>query len=88
MPDITKKITTDINYFTISEEEFTFTDTELSMIEKNINESGQQMLSSELYFVKPIIKHYVLNIVLSICNIRLFLLYNIQIIIFIKHSTV
>ena len=64
LPDITKKITSDTDYFEIDENEFTLTAQEKDEIKRIINESGQMLVSTELKFVDPIIKRYALNIVL------------------------
>lgn len=65
IPDINKKLTSDLNYFTVNEDEFYLNSYEKDMILRLINESGQQLIGSELYFIEPIIKRYVLNIVVS-----------------------
>jgi hypothetical protein len=68
LPDITKKVTSDTNYFLIDESEFTLTAEEEKKIKAVINESGQQLLSTELRFDKPILRKYVLNIVLRMAR--------------------
>ena len=65
IPDITRKLTSDIDYFTVPEEEFTLTEKEKENIIRVINESGQQLISSELYFIDPIIKRYAVNIIVN-----------------------
>ena len=65
VPDLRKKMNTEIDYFSINEQEFILSEQERNMIRRLINESGQQLIGSELKFVTPQIKHYVLNIVLT-----------------------
>ncbi len=65
IPDIKRKMTSDIDYFTVPEEEFTLTSKEKEHITKVINESGQQLITSELYFVDPLIKRYAINVIVN-----------------------
>jgi hypothetical protein len=64
LPDITRKLEGDRDYFTLIEEEFTLNTIERTAIKQAITESGQQMVTTELQFVKPAIKRYSLNIIL------------------------
>ena len=64
VPDISRKVTTDSDYFTVDLDEFKLTADEKKMIVAVINESGRQMTSTELQFVDPEIKRYAINIVL------------------------
>lgn len=64
VPDIQKKIESNTNYFTVNEEEFILTDTEIEYIKKLLNDSNQQMVTAEVNFIKPKIKRYMLNIIL------------------------
>ena len=60
----TRKLEGDRDYFTLNEDEFTLNKIEREAIKRAINESGQQMVTTELQFVQPKIKRYALNIVL------------------------
>ena len=64
LPDVTKKLTTDTNYFTIEEDEFILTSEEKESILVTLNESGRQMVTAEVNFVDPVIKKFSLTIVL------------------------
>jgi hypothetical protein len=68
VPDLRKKMTKDINYFTVDEKEFILSDYEKDMIIRTLNESGQQLIGTEIKFIQPQIKRYVLNIVLTYYN--------------------
>jgi hypothetical protein len=68
IPDIRKKLETSINYFTVPTDQFLLSDIEQEKIEDLIWKSGQQLITSELVFVKPKLKKYVLNIVLKYFN--------------------
>lgn len=62
LPDISKK-TTEINdYFSISPEEFFFSQSELAAIRETIERSGQQMVTTEIEFIEPNKKMYSMNI--------------------------
>jgi hypothetical protein len=64
LPDISRKLTSDEDYFSLPLEEFTITADEKKIITVAINESGRQMTSTEIQFVDPEIKKYAVNIVL------------------------
>lgn len=64
LPDISKKLTLDDDYFSIDESEFLLTAAEQIKVKALINESGQQFTASEIQFVQPTVKRYALNIVL------------------------
>lgn len=64
LPDITRKLEGDRDYFTLIEEEFTLNEKERTAIKQAISESGQQMVTTELRFVQPKIKRYSLNVIL------------------------
>ena len=65
LPDIRKKLTSNFDYFSLNENEFIFTEKEVNLLRRVINESGQQLIGSELKFITPLVKKYVLNIVVS-----------------------
>jgi hypothetical protein len=64
LPDVSQKLTSDIDYFTLDINEFTLDEIEKTAIKRAIRESGQQATTSEIQFVEPEIKKYALNIVL------------------------
>lgn len=64
LPDINRKLTSDVDYFTISKEEFTLSKDEVQSILRTLNESGQQATTSEVEIVKPTLKEYSINVVL------------------------
>ena len=63
VPDVKKKLTSDIDYFSIPEVEFTMTAAEKEMTYKILNKSGRQVVTAETRIIDPIIKKYALNIV-------------------------
>lgn len=62
LPDISKKTTGVDDYFSISPEEFFFSQSELLAIRETIERSGQQMVTTEIEFVEPNKKMYSMNI--------------------------
>lgn len=64
IPDIKKKLTSDKDYFTIPEAEFSLDDEEKEMVLHILNESGRQVVTAEVRIEDPIILRYALNIVL------------------------
>jgi hypothetical protein len=64
IPDIQKKLTTDKDYFDVDEEEFSLTPDEKQQVLDILNESGRQVVTAEVRINDPIIKRYILNIVL------------------------
>ena len=64
IPDIKKKLTSDLDYFSIPESEFTMTTQEKEMTYEILNKSGRQVVTAETRIVDPIIKKYALNIVI------------------------
>ena len=64
IPDIAKKISSDKDYFTVDESEFSMTADEKEMVYEILNKSGRQIVTAEVRINDPIIKQYALNIVL------------------------
>ena len=64
IPDIKKKLTSDIDYFSIPEVEFTMTTDEKEMTYEILNKSGRQVVTAETRIVDPIVRKYALNIVI------------------------
>jgi hypothetical protein len=66
IPDIARRLSTNTDYFTTNLENFYLDQDEKEGVYKYINQSGQQMISSELEIVDPILTRYVMNIFLRI----------------------
>ena len=64
IPDIKKKLTSDKDYFTIPEQEFSLDAEEKEMVLSILNESGRQVVTAEVRIEDPAIIKYALNIVL------------------------
>lgn len=62
LPDAKSKLKTNQDYFSMPKEEFFFTQSELEGIREAIELSGQQMVTTEISFVKPVAKMYAMNI--------------------------
>lgn len=67
MPDVRKKLNSNQDYFSIPENEMFFDQNEYDKMLKVIQDSGQQMVTTEVVFVKPQIRKYSMDI-----NIRYF----------------
>ena len=63
IPDVKKKLTSDLDYFSVPEVEFTMTEAEKEQTLEIINKSGRQVVTAEVRIKDPIIKKYALNIV-------------------------
>lgn len=66
IPDITRKLTSDSNYFTTPENNFFLDKIEKDKLLATINESGKQVVNTELQIVNPIIRRYILNIIIRV----------------------
>lgn len=64
LPDVNRKLTTDVDYFTIDQNEFTLDSFEENAIKRTLDESGQKATSSEVTIIKPVVTKYALNIIL------------------------
>tara|TARA_R110000803_G_scaffold109426_4_gene177818 strand:+ start:3963 stop:5792 length:1830 start_codon:yes stop_codon:yes gene_type:complete len=62
LPDVAKKTTGVLDYFSVPTEEFLFSQSELGAIRETIERSGQQMVTTEIDFVQPTKKMYSMNI--------------------------
>jgi hypothetical protein len=67
LPDVSSKLISGQDYFSVPTEEFFFSQSELEGIRSAIENSGQQMVTTEIEFVEPNKKLYSMNI-----NIRHF----------------
>jgi len=66
IPDISKRLTSNENYFTVNTEYFKLTNEENDKIIDLIEESGSKMINTIVKLVDPVIKKYVINIYLVI----------------------
>ena len=66
IPDISKRLQSNENYFTVPEEYFTLTDQEQTKVIDLIEESGSKIVTTVVKIVEPTVTRYVLNIVLVI----------------------
>nr|QPI16297.1 MAG: hypothetical protein NIOZUU157_00185 [Virus NIOZ-UU157] len=64
IPDVKKKLTSDLDYFSVPEVEFTMTTQEKAMTYEILNKSGRQVVTAETRIVDPVIKKYALNVVI------------------------
>ena len=62
IPNIKTRFRQGENYFTVPYEYFRLTDIEKGKIQVRLDESGQKILNSVLYFKDPIFKKYAINI--------------------------
>jgi hypothetical protein len=67
VPDVKRKLITGQDYFSIPENEMFFDQNEYDKMSQVIQDSGQQMVTTEVVFVKPQIRKYSMDI-----NIRYF----------------
>jgi hypothetical protein len=66
IPDIARRLTTNTDYFTTNLENFYLDPAEKEGVYRYVNQSGQQMISSELEIVDPLLTKYVMNIFLRV----------------------
>lgn len=64
IPDITAKLTTDIDYFTLPTEEFTLTADEKQRVYDLLDSSGQMLITAENRIVDITVHKYAINVVL------------------------
>ena len=64
IPDVKKKLTSDLDYFSIPEVEFSMTDAEKEQTLEIINASGRQVVTAEVRIKEPVIMRYALNVVI------------------------
>ena len=67
VPDIKKKLAKNQDYFSLPQEEMFFDQGEYDAMQRVLEDSGQQMVTTEVVFVKPQIRYYSIDI-----NIRYF----------------
>ena len=66
IPDIARRLQTSSDYFTTNLQNFYLDEDEKNGLYKYINQSGRQIISTELQIVDPILTKYILNIFLRI----------------------
>jgi hypothetical protein len=66
LPDISQKVTSNSDYFSTNIENFYLTQDDKDAVYDTINMSGQQLISTELSIVDPIITYYALNIFIRV----------------------
>lgn len=64
IPNIKKKLSSDEDYFKLPEKEYFLTDSEKSAIAQALEDSGQMLISSEVYIVDPVIKRFAINVII------------------------
>jgi hypothetical protein len=64
IPDVEKKLTSDLDYFSVPAVEFSMTPEEKEMTYEILNKSGRQVVTAETRIVDPIIQNYALNVVI------------------------
>lgn len=62
LPDVKSKLVGKQDYFSVPTEEFFFSQSELGAIREAVENSGQQMVTTEIEFVEPKKKLYAMNI--------------------------
>ena len=62
LPDVSKKLASNQDYFSVPTEEFFFSQSELEGFRSAIENSGQMMVTTEISFVEPKQKLYAMNI--------------------------
>lgn len=66
IPDYTKIIKSSTDYFDISIDKMTLNKLEKQMVLNLINDSGQQLIGTEIKFVEPLVKQYIINVVITV----------------------
>lgn len=64
IPNIKKKLSSEEDYFKLPEKEYFLTDSEKSAIAQALEDSGQMLISSEVYIVDPVIKRFAINVII------------------------
>jgi hypothetical protein len=65
IPNVKKRITSDLDYFTVPIDNFSLTEDEKAQVIETLNKSGRQVVTAEVRIEDPIIKKYILNVVVS-----------------------
>lgn len=63
-PNIKKKLSSNEDYFLLPENELYLTNTEKDAIAQALEDSGQMLISSEVYIVDPVVKRFAINIII------------------------
>ncbi|MCU9611775.1 hypothetical protein OEK97_28105, partial [Escherichia coli] len=66
VPDVTLNLTTNEDYFSVSDADFLLTQQQKTKIINMIQDSGSMIATTVVKIVEPIITRYVVNVVISI----------------------
>lgn len=64
IPNIKKKLSSEEDYFQLPEKEYFLTNEEKAGIAQALEDSGQMLISSEVYIVDPVIKRFAINVII------------------------
>lgn len=64
IPNIKKKLSSSEDYFELPEKEYYLTNEEKAGIVQALEDSGQMLISSEVYIVDPVIKRFAINVII------------------------
>ena len=64
IPNIKKKLSSSEDYFELPEKEYFLSDDEKSAIIQVLEDSGQMLISSEVYIIDPVIKRFAINVII------------------------
>jgi hypothetical protein len=64
IPNIKKKLSSSEDYFELPEKEYFLSDDEKSAIVQALEDSGQMLISSEVYIIDPVIKRFAINVII------------------------
>jgi len=62
MPDFKRKLTANMDYFSLPQQEMFFTQSEYDAMYQVIQNSGQMMMAAEVKFVEPVVKKYSMDV--------------------------
>jgi hypothetical protein len=62
LPDTARKLTTNNDYFNLNQEEFFFSEEEKNGILRTLEESGQQMVTTEVKIVEPKVQYFRMDV--------------------------
>lgn len=64
IPNIKKKLKSNADYFNLDEHEYYLSDDEKASVMQALADSGQMLISSEVYIVDPVIKRFAINVII------------------------
>jgi len=65
LPDVKRRFTTDVDFFSLDEDKFLISETEKNSILTALEDSGRMLINSEVKFVDFRIKRYTINVILK-----------------------